>query len=399
MANINQVYEIVNSITEQALGVSGLQATDVSFVSNGELVLSNDKNTEAWYGVLVDRIGYTINSIRTYEPSTIGMRRTPFDYGMLLQKLNVKMPKATENTTWVAQDSEFNNPFVKTIMTVSQKLFGVMSVWDIDGTIPDVQLRTAFTSPEAMGAFIDGLMTAMYNAQEVQIENMDKLCRAVFIARKMAQGNACAVDLLAEYNATQTTPITRAVALKSVDFLRFAAMRISLASVYMRDMSVLFSDGDIERHTPYDLQCLDVLAEFSKTMSFYLQSDTYHDALVAMPKFNEVTAWQGVKSTENALNIDTVSAINIKYKTDSGEQTFNQNYIVGVLYDWEAIGTTINDRRTRSIYNPKDEYTNYFNKVEIGYFTDTSENGIVFYLGNDPVTANMHSAKVSSAKH
>ena len=54
--------------------------------------------------------------------------------------------------------------------------------------------------------------------------------------------------------------------------------------------------------------------------------------------------------------------------------------IVACIYDRDAMGVTIDKRRTKSIYNPKDEYTNYFMKAEMGFYNDLSENGVVFYL-------------------
>ena len=51
-----------------------------------------------------------------------------------------------------------------------------------------------------------------------------------------------------------------------------------------------------------------------------------------------------------------------------------------MIYDYEAMGVTLNERRSTSERNNHDEYTNYYNKANIGYFNDMSENGIVFYL-------------------
>lgn len=378
MANVIQVYEIVNSIAEQALGLTNLAATDVSFVSVGKEVLSSDENKDVWYKVLVDRIGATIVSMRKLDDTENNVRREPLDWGIAVQKLTVNLQKAKENTSWKGQSDTHSDPFEKTQFTVNQKIFSKMSVWDVDGTIPDVQLRTAFESPQKMAIFINALMMSMDNTLVYQVQQMDRLCRASFIARKFAQGKTRAINLLAEYNTQSGETLTATQAISSIEFLRYAAMRISLICGYLKDMSVLFSDGTLERHTPTDLQCLDVNAEFSKRMAYYLQSDTYHKDLVSMPRFREVNTWQAV--SEQYTFADT-SRINITYTDNDGANvTFNRGGIIAVLYDWEALGTTINTRRTRSIYNPKDEYTNYFNKVEIGYFNDVSENGVVFYI-------------------
>ena len=63
--------------------------------------------------------------------------------------------------------------------------------------------------------------------------------------------------------------------------------------------------------------------------------------------------------------------------------TVNQTGVIAVAYDFEALGVTMKERRTTTERNNKDEYTNYYNKANIGYFNDMSENGIVFYLAEN----------------
>ena len=50
------------------------------------------------------------------------------------------------------------------------------------------------------------------------------------------------------------------------------------------------------------------------------------------------------------------------------------------------MGVTLNERRSTTERNNKDEYTNYYNKANIGYFNDMSENGIVFYVAESGET-------------
>lgn len=386
MANIIQIYEIVNSLAQQALNMKGLTATDASFVSVGEEVFKSDTNTDAFYNVLLDRVGRTAVSMRKYYATGRNIKREPIEWGMAMQKLTVPLSNATQNTTWNNQDTEHSDPFAKSPVAVNQKIFSKLSVWELDSTIPDVQLKTAFTSPQAMGAFIESLMLAAENSLTLQVQSTTNFCRASFMARKLKQGGLHAIDLLKNFNTDNSASLTTAQALNSVDFLRYSAMQISLISRYFADMSVAFSDGTLQRHTPEDVRCLDVLSEFSKRMGFYLQSDTYHKELVSMPKFEEVSFWQAAGN----YSFDNISAINLSYVDNSGETpttvTTNEKNIVAVLYDYEAMGTTIQNRRTRSIYNPKDEYTNYFHKAEIGYFNDVSENGVVFTINGTPAT-------------
>ena len=90
--------------------------------------------------------------------------------------------------------------------------------------------------------------------------------------------------------------------------------------------------------------------------------------------YHEVPYWQG--SGEN-YSFESTSSINIKLDETT---TVNKTGIIACIYDEQALGVTINERKTTSERNNKDEYTDYFNKANMGYFNDMSENGIVFYL-------------------
>ena len=92
--------------------------------------------------------------------------------------------------------------------------------------------------------------------------------------------------------------------------------------------------------------------------------------------YDSVAYWQGAG---DSFDFNDTSAINIKLD-DTEHGTISKKGIIGVIYDYEAMGVTLNERRSTSDRNNHDEYTNYYNKANIGYFNDMSENGIVFYL-------------------
>lgn len=385
MPSINQVYQIVNSIANQSLGMTGLTNTNASFVSVGKAVLSSETNKDAWFNTLVDRIGRTVLAVREYRGTNATLKREPFEYGAVLQKISFKMLTASKNTTWNDQDATASNPFDKYSTTVSQKFFDEWSVWEYDSTVPDVQLTTAFTSETQMLAFIDGLFMSAYNALELAYENMSNIARASFMASILFKGGANAINLLALYNATQTTPLTASKCLYDVNFLKFATRQIKLISDRMTRMSQLFNGEAWQRHTPKDLQVVNVLADFGSAVSTYLESDTYHNEMVKLPYYEEVAYWQG---SGTDYGFASTSAINVTIpdgaiNESTGVQasaTVSKAGILATIYDRDAIGVTVDKRRTKSAYNPKDEYTNYFIKAEIGYYRDMSENGVVFYV-------------------
>ena len=372
---VKQIYEVVNSIAEQALGLTELTPTDTSFVSVGNEVLKSDTNKDAWYNVLIDRIGRTVMSMRAYTANGAELKREPIEWGVVMQKLSIPLPKAKNNDSWNGQGTESKNPFEKFVLEPKQKLFYSISTWEVDATIPDVQLKTAFTSPEAMGAFIDGIFTAVYNSLELSYENTANLCRANFIGRKSKSSNTNAyINLLDRYNTETNAGLTVDKCMYDVNFLKYCAMVISLYTTRLATMSTLFNDEDLERHTPKDLQVVNVLADFASRMNVYLQSDTFHNELTKLPNYTEVPYWQGSGAD---YGFESTSKVNVNY---DGETDVEVNGIVALVYDRDAMGVTVDNKRSKSIYNPREEYTNYFYKADMGYYNDMSENGIVFYI-------------------
>ena len=50
------------------------------------------------------------------------------------------------------------------------------------------------------------------------------------------------------------------------------------------------------------------------------------------------------------------------------------------MFDRDALGVTNMNRRVTNSYNPKAEFFNNFYKMDAGYFNDTDENFVVFFM-------------------
>ena len=377
MSDVKQIYSILNDVAKQTLGTEAIAVVDTqSFISLGDKVLKSDTDTENFLSKLTDRIAKTVYSVRNYTGINKNLMREPFDYGVIVQKIHVEMPEAKENNAWKIGEQGYTPTYAPVIKpTVSQKLFNKLSTWEIDVTIPDFMLKTAFLNESSMATFIDAIFTAMNNAMVMCADNNANLIRANFIGNKIHSAEPTqAINLLKEYNTLTNANLTVASCLRDVDFLKWATMQISLWAKRMRVMSKLFNEDANSKFTSGEYLVLDVLQDFASSTATFLQSDTYHKELVALPMYNEVPYWQG--SGTSFAFADT-SKISVKI---DGTTEVTQGGIIAVAYDYNAIGTTINEPRSTTERNNKDEYTNYYNKATIGCFNDLGENGIVFYI-------------------
>lgn len=377
MSTVKQIYSIVNDVAKMTYGESAVTVVDTaSFISLGDKVLNSATDTELFTNKLVDRIGKTVFSVRRYEGMSGGVVRHPFEFGCILQKIYVDLPEAKQNNAWEIGKGDYTPTYAPVIKpSVKQKLFDKISTWEIDVTIPDFMLRTAFTNETAMATFIDGIFVALDNMMIVALDNNADLTRASFIARKLHGGKPCgAINLLKEYNTLTNAGLTVESALRNTEFLKWASMQINLWVNRMVKMSSLFNEEGYRRHTPKENLVVNVLQDFASATNTFLQSDTFHNELTKLPNYETVPYWIG---SGTSYDFNSTSLVNVKL---SDTVTINQKGVIAVAYDFEALGVTMKERRTTTERNNKDEYTNYYNKANIGYFNDMSENGIVFYL-------------------
>lgn len=379
MSTVNQIYGIINDVAKQTFGETAVTVVDTStLVALGDAVLKSDENTENFTNTLVDRIGRTIFSIRAYTTDNAeGMVREPFEYGCILQKIYVDLPDAKENNSWEIGKSDYTPTFAPVIKSkIKQKLFNKQTTWEIDVTIPDFMFRTAFTSPTEMAVLIDAIFTSMENMMQIALENNKNLTRANFIAHKLKSNKPCgAINLLAQYNTLTKQTLTVAECMRDLGFLKWSTQQINLWAKRLSKMSTLFNDEGYKRFTPQNDLVVNVLQDYDSAVNSYLQSDTYHNEMTKIASsYSTVPYWQG--SGDN-YGFEDTSKICVKI---DDETTVEESGILSVMYDRDAMGVTITERRGATQRNNKDEYTDYFNKATYGYFNDLSENGIVFYV-------------------
>lgn len=382
MANINQIYLMVNDVTSEMYGEQAISVKDTaSLVSLGDMVLSSSTDKEKFFDTLVDRIGRTVIAVREYTPKDRSVKRDEMDWGLIYQKISFKKHDSSDNASW--ETATQANPFDVEISTEAvQKLFAKIGTFSFEDSIPDYQLFTAFQNPSAMGAFISGIYMNIENAMKVAEEGLANLAVDTYMAGALIKGKSAQKrNLLSEYNTANGTELTVAQALKNADFLKFASREINIVVQNMKVMSTLYNVEDIPRFTPEDKMVVEILGQFASATSSYLESDTYHNELVKLPHYEEVPYWQGTGTSFAFDDVSKIDIANVELSSvENPTGTISQTGIIGFVHDYDAVASIIYRRRSKSIYNPRAERFNIFEKCDKGYAVDLSENGVVFYM-------------------
>lgn len=386
---VNQVYEIVNTLTQEYIGGEAVVNSDLSnIVDIGSRTVSLD-NLDRYVRSLIDQIGKIVFVNRPYEGATPSLYMDGWEYGAILEKVTYdELPEAQENLSWELEDGHSYDPNIFTAPKVSAKFFSKKNTFDIPMSFAERQVKTAFQNGTQLNSFFSMIETAIGNSMTVKMDSLSMSALNAMIALTInSQAGTRAINLLTLFNANRDAAdrLTATQAIISPEFIRYASYMIQLFAKRFTRLSKLFNDGAKERFTPTNRMKMILLAEFESAASTYLYSDTYHDDLVRLPKADVVPYWQGSGLAYDFASTSKID-VQINVKTIEQEQevtrkvTVTQSGILGVLFDHYAVGVANLDRRVTANYNGRAEFFNNWYKFDAGYFNDPNENFIVFYV-------------------
>ena len=390
MAMIKQIANIVNDAVADALGenASATQLNTTDLVSLGKAIEDYDVY-EGFFKSLANRIVRTVYFVRNYETDDRHILRDEHEYGAFVQKVYYEMPDAVDNPTYNydAQTGNFSqlSPYdVNTTVGVSALVYGDQGTWSIEIIRPVEQIKTAFLSDAAMLSFIDGIYVYVDNAFKKELEVTISMAANTGIAN--AHANGLSRNLLAEYNtAHPSATITTATALQNLDFLKFATMEIMRTIDNMKKFSTVFNVMGYETFTPSDKMVVEMLSHFARACDMYLQADTFHNDLVALPNYDKVAFWQ--TSGDNFDFADT-SSINIKNTGITGTEhdvtggEVEMTGVIAFIHDIEYVAAYFGERHAWELFNPRSDVIIHGEKARKGFAVDSHANGVVFYIAD-----------------
>lgn len=376
--DIKQIYEFVNGATQEAIGETAVLKEDLTNIVDIGNAVFNANAMDKYVKALVNRIGKVIFVNRKYEGSAPSVLMDGWEYGSVLQKISQnQLPEATENETWELQDGQSYDPHVfHQPKGVEAKFYNKYITFEIDMSFTEEQLKMSFTNAVQLNGFISMLYTNVENSMTVKLDELIRRTINNMIGATLHTANtARAINIYTLFKAAYPdTAVTAATAMNSPEFIRYASYVIKLTHDRMRTMSTVFNEGGVPRFTPKDLSHIVLLTDFKSAADIFLQSNTFHDELSALPNAETVPYWQG-SGTSYAFS--DVSKINVK--TVGGDDV-TQSGIIGVMFDRNALGVASPDRKTTSDWTANAEFFTNFYKYKASYFNDYNENFVVFYV-------------------
>lgn len=374
---VNQIYDLVNSVTNQALGSSDLTVVDeTSLVALGEQVLSSSTNTEPWLNTLAQRIGRTIISFRKYNSKFSNLVLDNVEWGAVVQKIKVSMPSATEDDAYNLLDGKSIDMYKVAKPKVSQKLFVSETPYKFYVTVQEELLKEAFTGNSQMASFIGAVYGEVQNKIELTLETLGRNAINNYIGCIASTDRA--INLLAEYNSETNAGLTVANCMHDNNFINYSVGRIKYYSKLFTDMTSIFNDGSETRHTPLEMQQLYVMSDFITRAETVSQYQAFHDRFVSLNGYKELNFLQSIKTPST---IKVIPSNAEPSDDETGEVTVSG--IIGVLFDRDALGIFKKQEIVRTTpFNASGLYSNTYYHLKELYFNDLSENFVFFYIAD-----------------
>lgn len=393
---LKKIYTIINSVSEEVLGKTGIVQDDLTGIVDLGTEVFNQNAVDDYVKSLVNHIGKVIFVNRPYAGKVPSVLMDAWEFGSVLEKISADVPEAEENSTWDLTDGQSYGQDVFHKPTVTAKFFNSKVTFEVPVSITERQVKESFSNAAQLNGFISMIYAAVEKSMTIKadalimrtINNMiaeTVLADAVKFGAKAGDmtgadlasaSTARCVNLLKLYNdkTGATTPLTAAKAITDPDFIRFASYIMGTYADRLQSISTVFNIGGKERFTPKDMLHVVLLSDFAKAAQTYLYSDTFNRGDVLLPQAETVPFWQG-----SGQDYEFASTGNIDIK-ESGGKAVKISGVLGVMFDRDALGVCNLDRRVTTNYNAKAEFFNNYYKFDAGYFNDTNENFVVFFI-------------------
>lgn len=425
--NVQDAYDIVNEMLANITGlVDTLQVIDTStFIDAGEVLKSMP--TEDVLNALSLVLGRTLVAVRPYDAKLDIFNR--FENGVFANR----MRKISYYSTWAEYDGASNNQFhqnhadgldngrngsetpapgtpptypdsfhsaasmwEQNYKHALEITFGGSSEWQTSITLPEDALERAFASESDFMRFWNGMLADKANDVEQMKEAFNYALLDNVIGATIGMGNSRqVVNLTTEFNNYFSTNYNTQALLTTyfVEFLEFYVSMIRKTSDLLTHRTAMFHQPctqtfngvsqSILRHTPKDRQRMIMFNPLWIDAEARVYPEIFNERYLKVENFEGVDFWQ---------NFANPSGINIvpsypDYAAPLDPTTaIEENYIVGMIYDEDAIMTDFQlERVTVTPLEAKKYYRNTFWTIRRNYIFDATENIVVFIMNDDDV--------------
>lgn len=408
---VKDAYQVMNALARQATAQADIAVVDhSSFIDAGTKILAT--GTENVLNSIARTLAYVVIAARPYSgkfglinasENKFNTRKAKISYyagdnvasGAFNTDLYTNIADGYDNGTNGGQS--VGTMWEQSLPRVLERFFLSEAAWDKFYTIPEVQLQSAFNDEATFVRFMNGRLTEIQNDIESTLESKNRALVTDHIAGIYAQATAltpslgaeCAVDMTKYFNDKCGTTYTRDEILQEhlTEFLELWVAKIKIDSDRLEERTALYHnpytvtedgvDYNILRHTPKAYQKMFYASEFFTEAKARVLPEIFNPQYLDSDNGEAVTYWQSTKPGDR-LKIACKVAM-----PDGGEAvSVELDYVLGIIFDTDAI-MSINqfEGAFTTPLEARKMYRNVWYHWKFGAYSDYSENGIIYYMG------------------
>lgn len=401
---VEQIYEIVNTMSDEFLGEESVVKEDLSNVVDIGKAIFDVTNVDNYVKKLLDVIGRMVFVNERYRSKTVDILFDDWEFGSVVEKISVNMREAEINESWSLTDGETYNQDKFYAITANVTFFNHKVTFEIPCSFAEVQVKESFNNLNQLNSFYSMIETMIENSMTIKLDSLimrtiNNMIGQTLLADATAftpegetdvdygtNSTLRAVNLLYLYNEQFGTSLKAEDALTTPEFARFTAYIMNLYVDRLERMSTKFNIAGLERFTEKENLRVVLLSELASAHKAYLQSDTYHESLVDLPSgYDTVPFWQGNGgdysfANNSKIHIEVADA-NVE---ETGKSEIEIDGVLGIMFSKYACGVNQFNRRTTTHYNAKGEFFTNWAKTDANYFNALDEDFVVFFIADAP---------------
>lgn len=424
----NNAWIAINELVSRAAGVADAAIVDdKSLIDFGRKLSTTDADTfkNNFANEIANKVRLSLNIVRKYDSKLQSLIRGQMPANSVLEII--------QNTFFNTRSADFVNLVDEQSVDMYKVAKGGQTAdyfvdenaFKLFVTIQSVEIEGAFTSGDAMQAFLTGKITYLVNSYNLAREQGRRVMLASEIKDLSAAAAATSPDSLAQryplctlyntvygYKSGDAGFATKASALYDANFVKFAIMIINKIHKKLSTPSTSFNDGTIKTFTPEGskkLICLEALSD-----SIVAFKTTFSPDATVLPMHETVEFWQQDKDpyvawfltsgknlevvntdADRGTTVGTYYYVIASGKTylraassytevtnfDDGTAQTSTAPTVAVLFDDMAMGEYVTHEATRTTpFNAAGEYYNVFMNYQGKLVRLKSANAVIFTL-------------------
>ena len=150
---VEQIYSIINDITDEILGESAVVEEDLSNVVDIGKSIFDTTSVDNYVNKLLDRIGRMVFVNQIYAKKMPDVLMDSWEYGSIACKISANLMDAQINESWDLQAGETYNQDIFYQPSVNVSFFNHKVTFEIPCSFGEMQVKESFNSVTELNSF------------------------------------------------------------------------------------------------------------------------------------------------------------------------------------------------------------------------------------------------------